>query len=879
MRSGLFLGWGAVVNIKQLIIAIEQLTARLVSSDLSDPSDLKQFLKELSDLRADPQMKELPDPCRMIVSAATVVSMFKATAPKKVEAVLNCLLNSLTQVMAFIDRGEDPAEVVKAFGQEIKTISSGSAPAPVKTVSETQAREIPGFVSNTLSSLDGIEKGLLGLEKAPDDAARIDELFRCFHTIKGEANLLGVGQLVPLAHESEELLGLLRAKAVRADEAVSNVLLQAVDALRSALKSLAQDPHAACDTLAAALKDIKQLIAARKTAAVVPSVPVASASPVAVENKFVPQVPVLDLSSGPDLYMEFCSEAFEHLINAEQSVLKLESDPGDKEAINNIFRAFHTIKGAAGFLDFKDIRVLAHEAETMLDMVRKDTLKFEGRVVELTLSSVDSLRQLLTLLREQVSTNGVLKAEYVDVGGQIGFLKEVISGKACAPLGEIMIKQGSITENELKDALTIQKEAGADKKLGEILLDTHAASAKQVQSALETQKSGAPAENSIKIQLDKLDSLIDLVGELVISETQVIQSPQVLRIEDQKFHRNLAELDRITRSLQQIAMGMRLVPVGPTFQKMVRLVRDLSKKMGKEVSISLSGEETEIDKNMVELVGDPLMHMVRNSVDHGIESREVRVANGKPVAGKVQLSAFHRGSNVVIEIKDDGGGLRKDKILAKAIERGLIKEGDDIPDKRIFGMIFEAGFSTAEKVTDVSGRGVGMDVVRKNIEKLRGKIEIESVEGQGSTFSIYLPITLAIIEGIVIQAGQEKYILPINSVVEFIKPDPASLTHVYDKGEMFRAYGKVYPLIRLSKVFDIPHCRERFEDTTVCLIESDYGRACVLVDELLGQQQVVIKSLGESLRQVQGVSGAAILGDGRVGLILDVNGLVSLAVK
>jgi two-component system chemotaxis sensor kinase CheA len=312
---------------------------------------------------------------------------------------------------------------------------------------------------------------------------------------------------------------------------------------------------------------------------------------------------------------------------------------------------------------------------------------------------------------------------------------------------------------------------------------------------------------------------------------------------------------------------------------MVRLVRDLSKKLGKEVTITLSGEETEIDKNMVELVADPLMHMVRNSLDHGIESRNERIAKGKPPGGKIELSAFHKGGYVVIEIKDDGGGLRRDKILKKAIESGIVQEGENLPDNRIFNLIFEPGFSTAEKVTDVSGRGVGMDVVKKNIDKLRGKVDIASEEGKGSVFSIYLPITLAIIEGIIVRTGVERYILPINSVVEFVRPNEADHNLVYDKGEMYKAYDKVYPLIYLNRVTKVAGENRKLEDGTICIVDSDYGRACVVVDEVLGQQQVVIKSLGEKLKHLEGVSGAAILSDGRVGLILDVNSLVALSVK
>lgn len=617
---------------------------------------------------------------------------------------------------------------------------------------------------------------------------------------------------------------------------------------------------------------------------------------------FVPQVPVLDLSGGPGLMMDFTNESFDHLTNSEKSVLILETSPKDSEAINNIFRAFHTIKGAAGFLELKDIRVYAHEAETMLDMVRKGTLKFEGRIVEMTLASIDVMRKLMTLLQEQIVNNGQLHSPYPNIGPDIMALKEITAPKEPAdekarpvpsvaavppkegvpvspvekpqPVGEILVKQGAVTEEELQNALKIQKETVPDMKVGEILVATSAASAKQVQSALDMQKLAVPVETSIKIQVEKLDMLIDLVGELVISETQVVQSPGLSGVEDQGFHRDLSELDRITRRLQKLVMTMRLVPVGPVFQKMVRLVRDVSKKLGKEVTITLAGEETEIDKNMVELVADPIMHMVRNSLDHGIEPKDERLAKGKPAAGKLELSAFHKGGYVVIEIKDDGGGLRKDKILKKALERGIINENESLSENRIFNLIFEPGFSTADKITDISGRGVGMDVVKKNIDRLRGKIDISSEEGKGSVFSISLPITLAIIEGILVRTGGERYILPINSVIEFLQPKESLRHIVQGKNEMYRVGDEVYALIHLDRVLNVSGGCPDFERQTICVVDSDYGRACIIVDELLGQKQVVIKSLGERFKAIEGVSGAAILGDGRVGLILDVSSLV-----
>jgi len=728
-----------------------------------------------------------------------------------------------------LDRGEDSSEHIKSFEELIKAKSIKSAITGPKTYFDSHTGEIHGFVSSTKGLLEDAEHCLLALERSPEDKKKIDEGFRIFHTLKGEANLTGLTSIGILAHEAEDLLGALRAGTIKADGQVITTLLKAVDQLRKLIDFVSVDPQKA------ALEDVGILVNQLQ----------------AEKTRKRSNPPLLELSNGGDLYMDFASEAFDHLANSEKSVFALESAPGDAEAINNIFRAFHTIKGAARFLDLKDIQALAHESETMLDMVRKGTLRFEGRIVELSLLSIDGIRKLLLILQEQVANNGQIKGEYPDIGLQVAALKEVLENKKNQPIGQILIKQGVITDLELSQALKIQKGG-----------------------SLDNQKSGNVVGASIRIQLEKLDALMDMVGELVITESQVSQSPEMLAIKKEHFQRNFVEFDRITRNLQQLVMGLRLVTIGPVFQKMERLLRDLSKAIGKDVLVVLNGEETEIDKNMAELISDPLMHMVRNSLDHGIEFKEERLALAKPEIGKVELSAYHKGGFVVIEVKDDGAGLKRDKILKKAIEQRLIKEGTILSDNQIFNLIFEPGFSTANIVTDVSGRGVGMDVVRKNVDKLQGKIYISSEEGKGAVFSIYFPITLAIVDGIVIKVAQERYILPINSVIEFVRPKEIDRVQVYDKQAMYKVYEKIYPLIYLNDVFGIENTGKRFEEQTICIIESDFGRACMVVDELLGQQQVVIKSLGKNLTNIPGVSGAAILGDGCVGLILDAGSLI-----
>jgi two-component system chemotaxis sensor kinase CheA len=319
-----------------------------------------------------------------------------------------------------------------------------------------------------------------------------------------------------------------------------------------------------------------------------------------------------------------------------------------------------------------------------------------------------------------------------------------------------------------------------------------------------------------------------------------------------------------------------MVPIRSTFQKMTRLVRDLSMKAGKQVELQMSGEDTELDRTIVEEISDPLVHMIRNAVDHGIEPADRRLAAGKSPHGNIRLRAFHQGGNIVIEVEDDGGGLSRERILRKAIERGLVAEGAQLSDSAILNLIFAPGFSTAEKVTDISGRGVGMDVVRRNIEKLRGKVEIQSTPGKGSRFTIYLPLTLAIIDGMIVGIGGQRYILPTLAVRESFRPAAGMVSTVQGRAEVVNVRGRLMPLVRLHALFGTPSRATRPEDGIIIVVESDHGARCVLVDDLLGKQEVVIKSLGQTFKKSAAVAGAAILGDGRVGLILDVDGIMGM---
>jgi two-component system chemotaxis sensor kinase CheA len=389
-----------------------------------------------------------------------------------------------------------------------------------------------------------------------------------------------------------------------------------------------------------------------------------------------------------------------------------------------------------------------------------------------------------------------------------------------------------------------------------------------------TQTGSATAHTmSVKVDTAKLDSLVDMAGELVIAQSLVRHDPELGSLKSAPLQRKVAQLTRITAELQKTAMAMRMVPVGPLFRRMARLVRDLSRQFGKRVEMEMIGEEIELDRTIVEELADPLMHMVRNALDHGIEPPAEREKQKKSPSARLRLKAHHQAGHVVIEIEDDGRGLDRDRIVAKAIERGLITSADGMPDNDVFNLIFEPGFSTAAQVTNVSGRGVGMDVVRRHIEKLRGRVEIRSTRGIGTTFLLKVPLTLAIIDGLVVGVGTERYIVPLFAIRELFRPGEETVWTVRQSAEMALVRGTLLPVVRLYRRF---HLTPRSEDPHQCVlvvVETEGQTFCLLVDEVIGKQEVVIKSLGETFAGIQGIAGGAILGDGRVGLILEMEKL------
>ena len=577
---------------------------------------------------------------------------------------------------------------------------------------------------------------------------------------------------------------------------------------------------------------------------------------------------------------DFVLESLDNLSTIEISLIDLEQDSRDAETINAIFRPFHTIKGVSSFLNLEKINKLAHSAENLLDHARNGAIQIDAGIIDIVLESVDMLKKMIQNVQGALESGSAIddNVNTVDLTQRIEVLNAQASSTEEKPLGEILVESGSVLPEDIEASLERQKEE-PEKKIGEILVEQKKTDSKTVISGLREQKKFKHGQIDLQVKVDtkKLDNLVDLTGELVINQAMLKQNDTIVLASDQKLYHTMNQLTQITSSLQKTAMAMRMVPIKATFQKMVRLVRDLAKNSGKEVTLEMSGEDTEIDRNVVEELYEPMVHMIRNAADHGIESIEDRENVGKKKNGTINIRAYQRGSNIIIEIEDDGRGLNKDRILEKAKSKNLITDDMKITDSEIYNMIFHAGFSTAKTVTDVSGRGVGMDVVKKAIEKLRGRVEIDSRPGQGSKFIISLPLTLAIIEGMLVRVGHNKYIIPTLAIRESFRPEKDQYSTIKQKGEMILSRGSLIPLVRLDQIFSVKGDAEKPWEGLVVTVENDGEQRCLLLDELLGKEEVVIKSIGQYMKSIKGIAGGAILGDGRVGLILDISGIFDIA--
>ena len=545
-----------------------------------------------------------------------------------------------------------------------------------------------------------------------------------------------------------------------------------------------------------------------------------------------------------ELTAVFIGEALDHLGSIEASVLVLEESARDSAAVDDVFRLFHTLKGNAGALGLTEIEQLSHAVEDLLTRVRDGQHQIGSDDIEVILAVVDLL---IRMVREVA---GGADSDTDDLSSRVAVLKAAI------------------------DQLLGQEPAPPD-PLGDAPI------APDSDNAIEMRRSERDAfrQPSIKVDTRKLDNLIDLVGELVIVQSMLFQNARTTGRADERLDRNLAQFQRLSSELHTGAIAMRLVPIRQTFQRMQRLVRDLSRKAGKPVELSLSGEDTEIDRKVVEEIVDPLLHMLRNSIDHGIENAETRARLGKPTHGQLTLSAAHEGGNVLITVSDDGRGLDTDALYERGIAAGLIEPGARPSEAELHSLIFRNGFSTAKEVTELSGRGVGMDVVRRNIEVLRGRIEIRTSPGAGTTFLIKLPLTLSTIEALLLRVANERFVLATFSVRESLRPARERLHSMPGNRWMVEVRNELVPIVRVADLFNISDSVVDPTQGALVVIEDAARRVALLVDELVCKQSVVIKALGEPINNVEGIAGGAILADGRIGLILDAGGLIRLCLQ
>ncbi|MFB3910539.1 MAG: chemotaxis protein CheA, partial [Candidatus Eisenbacteria bacterium] len=619
-----------------------------------------------------------------------------------------------------------------------------------------------------------------------------------------------------------------------------------------------------------------------KPAPATPAAPVAAVAPPA-SAAAIP----LPADSDPTLLSDFVTECREYIAGAEAALLALEIDPEDSESVNTVFRAFHTIKGTSGFLAIDLVTELAHKAENLLSRMRDREIQCTGGYADLALRSIDCLKALIEEVAQAIHGEGLHKPPDYDELIRIlldpeaaGVSGDPSEATVLAPrLGDLQVGAQIVDREKVEATAATQGEV----PIGLALARSRAASLADIGAALRAQKriqrpaGAADPDSSVRVRTDRLDRLIDMVGELVIAHSMVAQDEGVAVGQRPELLRKVTHSGKIVRELQDLSMSMRMVPLKPTFQKMARLVRDLAHKSGREVDFVSSGEETEIDRNMVDVIADPLVHMIRNAVDHGIEFPDDREAAGKPRRGTVELAALHAGGNVVVQLRDDGRGLDRERIARKAIDRGLIETDKGMTDGEIYNLIFEPGFSTAEQVTEVSGRGVGMDVVRRAIVSLRGRIDIQSALGTGTTFTVKLPLTMAVTDGMLIRVGRQRFILPTVAIHMSFRPEPGSVYSVVGRGEMVMLRKELVPVVRLHRIFGIEGAEEDPTRALLVIVDDGDRRCGVMVDELLGQQQVVAKSLSAAMGKIQGLAGGAILGDGKVGLILDPAGVIRVA--
>lgn len=706
------------------------------------------------------------------------------------------------------------------------------------------------FLSEANEIVEGLENDLVLLEDNKSDEDLLNKIFRSAHTLKSSAGTVGFTTMSELNHVAENLLEKVRSGKLDVTPTMITVLLEFLDTVKIMLQNII-DGKGEAD----GVNNIESLKAKIKA--------------IADGNEIDASVQAPTTSSAaPTVKKETQTSTQAQAI--EEPEKKEESSSGSNVFhISMSFKATIFDNGIDPLMFLNDLR----------DIGTISNLKIDSSNVP-PISALEDPYTCYTQFSLDISTNSTLEQV------QNIFLFVIDDNDINISDAKVSVqKEDKIetqTETQVAEETKEEKTIEETKSQEEIKEEIKTEQAKPQTSAAKSQASSSvkvQAPSTVRVDTRKLDSLMNLIGELVIAQSRIMQLTQSLDI-DNGLKEAVSSMDRTSRQIQEEVMNIRMMPVGPIFNQFHRYVRDLNLELNKEVKLVLKGETTEIDKNMLEQLSDPLKHIIRNSMDHGIErTKEERIARGKPEFGTITMSAAHQEGHVVIEVSDDGNGLNKERIYNKAIEKGLLSKDGKYSDAEIYRTIFSPGLSTAEKITDISGRGVGMDVVRANVEKMKGKIEIKSEEGKGSTFIIKLPLTLAIIEGITFALGEQIYIMPLISIIEQMKVKNEQIKPFEGRGEMIKIRDEYLPLIRLHKVFEIDTHIEDIDNGIVVVVEAGYRRCAIFVDELLDQQQVVIKSLDSAFSKHSGISGGTILGDGRIALIIDIQGLVNISLQ
>ncbi len=774
---------------------------------------------------------------------------------------------------------------------------------------DNETREmIMQFVSESLDSLDTNEPLVENL-KLKDNSEFVNSIFRVFHTLKGLSGFFEMFVINRVTHEAETLLDIMRKQNKVQSEDIISIIYSVFDFLRDLLNRVSENltdrnAEAEAEDMILIIRDAINRVQNPELSEEDfflsdESEPVSNETTNQREgfnSEFEEEIMFEaqqnnQLSNGleslvsNELLEQYLSSAYELIDTAENNLIILENEPNNYELIANTFRVIHSLKGNSGFMGLSEIEEISMEMESILDSVRNKELQIDTTIVNILLSNIETIRNRLNAL----SPEGNKSKAFQETIAETNIASRVVP-QAKDTLSENDFNQSEdfeiYDEETEQDTSSVEKEIPkqtlkAEPKKDETKPIKQAIAPKQEEmTAAKSTPPASMAKKDIRVETSKIDKLFDLVGELITIETMVTNSPDLQGLELPNFLKSANMLNKITRELQEVAMSVRMMPLENLFNKMKRLVRDVSLKMNKKVNLEISGQETEMDKNVIDEVADPLVHILRNAIDHGIEPPEVRIQKGKPEYGSISLKARYEGNEILIIVKDDGAGINRDRILKKAEERGIISGNTDkMTDKEVFQLIFEPGFSTAEQVTDISGRGVGMDVVRKNIEKLHGSVDIESKEGVGSTFTLRIPLTLAIMDAMLIRVGQSRYALPLLAVTESFRVNRNMISKTMDGLEVCKLRDDVLPVIRLHELFNIVPDSYDLEKGIMIIIESREKQVALFADEIIGQQQAVIKGLSDYIGKVSGITGCMILGDGGIGLIIDIESLIELSEK